>query len=66
MMTLRQAVVFAILMENNEGILGKAPIYVKEKLISCALSDEPEGLLDSHNLARFREWTIRWKMEVLL
>ena len=66
MMTLRQAVVFAILMENNKGIIDKSPLYVSEKLQLCNLSAEPEGLLDPLNLAKLHRWMTWWKMEALL
>jgi len=59
-MTLHQAVVFAILMENDNGILEKAPSYILEKLDSCSCSDEPEALLDCFNMAKFEEWKRRW------
>lgn len=61
MMTLRQAVVFAILMENNKGVLGKSPTYVKEKLELCTLSDKPGGLLDPSNWAKYQRWLNLWK-----
>jgi len=43
MMTTRQAVVFAMLMEEGEGILSKAPSYVEEKLTAC--ESLPDNLL---------------------
>ncbi len=59
-MEIRQAVVFAILMENNNGILGKAPSYITEKLDSASMMESPEQLLDSSNLAKFKRWTKIW------
>ena len=61
MMTLRQAVVFAILMENNKGIIAKSPFYVKEKLELCALSDKPGGLLDQFDWDKYHRWLNLWK-----
>lgn len=63
-MTIRQALVFAILMENNDGVLGKAPSYMEEKLNSAGSLDEPECLLDSQNLAKFNEWQKRWQINL--
>ena len=59
-MNLKQAIVFAILMENDKGILGKAPSYVEEKLRSCEQSDKPEALLDTNNQAKFLKWQEKW------
>jgi len=59
MKTLRQAVVFAILMENDGGILTKAPTYIMEKLKATDW-DMPEGLLDSSNMQKFCEYKERW------
>ena len=41
MMTLKQALVFSILMQNENGILDKAPSYIEEKLESCAMLSHP-------------------------
>jgi len=59
-MNIRQAVVFAILMQNQEGILGKAPTYLFEKLKACEKMMIPECLLDSDNLAIFVEYNDKW------
>jgi len=62
-MELKQAVVFAILMENNEGIVGKHPNYILEKLRRCEecyREEELLALLDSKNEAKYREWKARW------
>lgn len=59
-MNLEQAVVFAILMENKDGILGKAPSYILEKLEGCQLEPDPQGLLDPNNLAKLGDWKDRW------
>lgn len=60
-MTLHQAVCFAILMENNLGIRGKAPSYILEKLSAVSDTNEPEGLLDANNMAKFLEWKRTWE-----
>ena len=60
-MNIHQAVVFAILMENGDGIVGKAPSYVLEKLKACSTTLEPEALLDESNLAKFKWWVKIWE-----
>ena len=62
-MNLRQAIVFAILMENGGGIISKAPNYIKEKLKSCENLNEPEVLLDSQNHEKFIGWQNIWKLQ---
>lgn len=59
-MTIRQALVFAILMENNDGVIDKAPSYMSEKLGHCGALQKPEVMLDDNNLAKFKEWQERW------
>ena len=58
-MNLEQAVVFAILMENNDGILGKAPSYIIEKKDSV-IRENPEVLLDIDNREKFNQWKMKW------
>jgi len=62
-MNLRPAIVFAILMENNEGIIGKAPSYIAEKLKAVETMDEPENLLDAYNMGKFIEWQRKWRIK---
>ena len=59
-MNLRQAIVFAILMENNDGIIGKHQSYIEEKKNVVEKMEYPENLLDSGNLAKFKNWQERW------
>ena len=59
-MTIEQAVVFVILMENDDGILGKAPIYIREKLDAAQSFENPEILLDQNNYSKFIAWKERW------
>ena len=58
-MNLHQALVFAILMENNDGILGKAPSYIIEKKDSV-IRENPEVLLDIDNREKFNQWKMKW------
>jgi hypothetical protein len=60
---IKQLVVFAILMENNDGILGKAPSYLLEKYEACKLLPNPESLLDSQNKAKFKDYLKTWLKE---
>jgi len=64
-MTIKQAVIFSILMQNGGGILGKSPDYIKEKLVACEwFPDEVvDGLLDRSNLMKLAAWKERWEME---
>ncbi len=47
-------VAFSILMENNDGILGKSPDYIQEKYEMCMKLGHPESLLDLSNIASIR------------
>jgi hypothetical protein len=60
-------VVFAILMENDGGILGKSPGYILEKFETAQNLDKPtkewtgaEELLDRHNKAKLDGWLGKW------
>jgi len=57
---LERAVVFAILMQGDRGILSKAPIYVLEKWRTVHALDNPEVLLDKENRALFEKWKSEW------
>lgn len=62
-MNIESLVTFAILMENNEGILGKAPSYIKEKFDACMATNNPEylvSLLDYPNSCKLQQWRERW------
>jgi hypothetical protein len=63
MTIVERLVVFAIFMENGEGIVGKAPDYIMEKwsLVSAGVSDEfVIAGLDMMNQAKFKEWLRVW------
>jgi len=62
-MNLRQAVIFSILMENSNGIIGKSPSYIREKLaIIESMEDEEKliSLLDEKNKKKYIAWKVRW------
>ena len=63
MMNIKQAVAFSILMQNNNGILYKAPWYVMEKLQYCEWEKNPERLLDPTNEKIFNEYMKLWKLQ---
>lgn len=58
-----KAVVFAILMENNRGIIDKSPTYVLEKWDLVKNMSSPENILDVENLSKFKYWYNRWLSE---
>lgn len=63
-MELKSAVVFAILMENNKGIVHKSPAYILEKLRICERTNHQEyleGLLDAFNKTKLHEWERIWE-----
>lgn len=61
----RRLVVFSILMDTQEGILGKAPSYIMEKYSACMEIDMDflPQLLDYSNLRKFKRWSKEWKMD---
>ena len=59
-MNLRQALVFAILMQHGDGVLAKHPDYMLEKLRVAQRLDEPEVLLDPFNTAIFEQYLEKW------
>lgn len=62
---LKKLVVFCILMESNEGILGKAPSYIEEKyeryISGFGPRDSWRWGLDQKNLQKFKEYLKRWE-----
>jgi len=56
-------VAFAILMENNDGIIGKSPSYIHEKYEFCMKMEHPDNLLDSTNKAKFNKYMETWLCE---
>jgi len=64
-MTIKQAVVFSILMQNGGGILDKSPDYIEEKLVACEWFPDGMvgGLLDRDNLMKLVAWRERWEVE---
>lgn len=61
--TINQMVAFAILLENNEGIINKSPKYIKEKFAGCMEMTNPKHLrtiMDRENRAQFDAWREKW------
>ena len=58
--TLERLVIFAILMENDEGILEKSPEYIEEKFNNAMNVPYPLEMLDMMNKAKFKRWRDKW------
>jgi len=64
MENIKQLVAFCILMENNGGIVNKAPGYVIEKFNACKnLNNNPDVLLDCFNKAKYDKYMKTWRVE---
>lgn len=61
----KRAAVFAILMQNGEGVLYKSPEYMVEKFEKAMTLDIEfiAQLLDSQNSAILESWLKRWNVE---
>ena len=62
---IKRLVAFCILMENNYGIIYKAPTYILEKYRAIIENehDEPEVFLDVFNQAKFKNYMEKWLKE---
>jgi len=58
---IERLVVFAILMETDDGIVGKSPDYIRKKFQQAMNLPNPEQLLDWINIEKFKEWCKIWK-----
>ncbi len=61
---IERLVVFAIFMENGQGIVGKAPDYIAEKWQVANLNVSDEYIiahLDGLNQIKFRKWQRIWR-----
>jgi len=61
MKEIERLVVFAILMETDDGIVGKSPAYIRKKFQQAMNLPNPEQLLDWINIEKFKEWCENWK-----
>lgn len=62
-LNVRQAVVFAILMQSGDGIMSKHPSYVLEKVRLVEDMSTPELVgLDANNKAIFDRYRAHWCM----
>ena len=57
---LTRLVVFAILMENGEGILDKSPEYIEKKFHNAMTVPYPFEMLDYSNKRKFKRWGDKW------
>ncbi|RKY25310.1 MAG: hypothetical protein DRP62_01495 [Planctomycetota bacterium] len=62
-LTIKRLVAFCILMQNNGGILNKAPSYLLEKYEAVMNNKYPEAYLDVNNLAIFKEYLKKWRVD---
>ena len=63
---LKRLVVFSILMQNGQGIKGKAPNYIDWKysfLMGCEDERWMRGILDTVNQAIYDQWVETWLTE---
>ncbi len=60
-----RGVIFAILMQNGDGIMDKSPDYIDEKLDACERDPQPELLLDEHNRRILENWLSFWRRKVI-
>mgnify|MGYP006287002825 FL=1 len=54
--TTKQLVAFSILMQHGNGIISKAPAYIKEKMEKTFTTEHPERLLDGKGQELFKEY----------
>tara|TARA_Y100001951_G_C11127003_1_gene176051 strand:+ start:68 stop:277 length:210 start_codon:yes stop_codon:yes gene_type:complete len=59
-MNIPQLVTFAVLMQNGEGILGKAPRYLLEKYDAVQNRNNPSEMLDAQNKDIYDKWMEIW------
>lgn len=57
---LSKMIAFCILMENNQGILEKAPNYIKKKWNLVMALDDPTAALDKQNQAKYVRYMRYW------
>jgi len=60
---IKNIIAFCILMENNDGILGKSPDYVLEKFKRYIEGNEEDGYewgLDMNNKLKLTEYINKW------
>lgn len=60
MVDVKRLVVFAILMENGEGIVDKSVDYICEKYELALSTPYPEQLLDLGNKRKLERWKRIW------
>ncbi len=65
-MDVYRGVIFAILMQNGDGIMDKSPGYIDEKLFACEREPQPELLLDEHNRRILENWLSFWRRKAIV
>lgn len=59
----KQLVVFSILMESEDGIMGKSPKYILEKFkeVKKLGGEYPQIALNQSNQAKYERWLSLWE-----
>jgi hypothetical protein len=58
--TTKQLVVFSIMMQKGNGIMGKAPTYIKEKMEKVFENEHAERYLDAEGVEIFNTYIKEW------
>lgn len=53
-------VCFLVLMQNDEGLLGKSPDYISEKTVMLKMGHNAFAFLDIYNMRKVACWHKRW------
>ena len=65
---LKNLLAFCILMENNDGLIGKSPDYIKEKFERYVMSGNSECWqygLDSVNQEKLEAYVAKWLKKIV-
>lgn len=57
-------VCFLVLMENDKGVVDKAPSYIEEKKYMLEMGLDAFGALDIYNMRKVVEWHEAWGIEL--
>jgi hypothetical protein len=59
----RRLAAFAVFMQKNDGISGKAPSYLLEKYDLCMTEKNPENYMDADNRVLFDKYIKDWRVK---
>lgn len=57
-------VCFLSLMQGGDGLLGKHPDYIREKMVILKTKEDAYGFLDRPNQERVLAWINEWGLEL--